>query len=148
EGLCAFDIHWRIANPQVFAAAVGYDELASRSRPVPALGPHARTLCPVDALVLACIHRVAHHGDSDDLFWLWDVHLLASALSPEDVDLLVDVASRSAMRAVCAHTLQAAFDRFATPHAEELIDRVKPPPGHEEESASFLAGGLRQVDIL
>ena len=57
------DLHWRIANPLVFARALSFEELRGRAIPVPALGPHARTLGLADALFLACLHRVAHHGD-------------------------------------------------------------------------------------
>ena len=59
-----YDFHWKIANPQPFADALAFGELMKRSIEIAALGAHARTLGPLDALLLACIHRVAHHGDS------------------------------------------------------------------------------------
>jgi len=34
---------------------------------VPAFGEQARTLAPVQALLLACVHRVAHHDNSERL---------------------------------------------------------------------------------
>ena len=37
----------------------------------------------MDALFVACVHRVAHHDDAIDLLWLWDIHLLASRLSAD-----------------------------------------------------------------
>ena len=57
------DLHWKIAIPQLFADAVTVEELMSRSLPVTALGPTARTLSIADALFVACVHRVAHHQD-------------------------------------------------------------------------------------
>ncbi len=76
------DLHWRIANPLVFARALSFAELRGRAIPVPGLGPHARTLGLADALLLACLHRVAHHADEIQLLWLWDVHLLIQHASP------------------------------------------------------------------
>src|SRR5262249_30034460 len=98
---------------------------------------------------LACTHRVAHHYDSDDLAWLWDVHLLAGALDADDAAAFVAEAARSATRAVCAHTLSLAHARFGTPAPGALIERVRPRAGDREEaSARFLGGALSQAEIL
>lgn len=145
----ALDVHWRIVNAHAFADAIGFDEFEASRIPVSGLGAHAWTLCTPYALALACIHRVAHHRNSDHLLWLWDVHLLASALRDAESGVFVELASRSATRAVCAHTLDAAATRFRTPAAVPLIDRVRPRPGDAKEaSARFLGPGLSQADIL
>jgi hypothetical protein len=145
----AVDIHWRIVNAHAFADAIGFDAFEAARIPVPGLGAHAWTLCVPHALALACMHAVAHHPNSEDLLWLWDVHLLASAMQGAERVVFVDLASRSAARAVCAHTLAAASARFPTPAAAALSERVRPRPGDAEEaSARFLAGGLSQADIL
>lgn len=147
--LHAIDLHWRVANPQLFAYSVDYEDLAASRVPVPALGPHAWTASPAYALVLACIHRVAHHQDSDSLLWIWDVHQLVTSLSDDDAARVVDLASKASMRAVCAHMLGLAAAQFPTRSAHELIARVRPLPGAAiEASARFLGGGLRLVDIL
>jgi hypothetical protein len=79
------DLHWQVNNRQVFAQALRFDEVRARSVPVPPLGPAARALCPTDALLLACMHRAAHLGASgtegDRLLWLYDIHLLATAMT-------------------------------------------------------------------
>ena len=147
--LHAIDVHWRVANPQLFAYSVDYDDLAASRVPVPALGPHAWTTSLSHTLVLACIHRVAHHQDSDRLLWIWDIHQLMTACSEQDAARVVDLASKASMRAVCAHTLEVAAAQFHTRSAPKLIARVRPVPGAEAEaSARFLGGGLRLVDIL
>ena len=64
-----FDCHWRISTQSVFADVLTFDEVAPRSIPVPALGEHARTLAPVDALLLACVHPVMHHRNAESLLW-------------------------------------------------------------------------------
>ena len=55
------DVHWRVLNPQRFAGLLSYDEIAAAAVPLPALGPGARTPAAVHALLLACVHRLAHH---------------------------------------------------------------------------------------
>lgn len=147
--LHALDVHWRVANPQAFAHSLGFDELAASRRPVPALGAHAWTLSPAHGLLLACIHRAAHHPDSDRLLWIHDVHALATSLAADEAAVLVEVASRARVRAVCAHALGLAWSVYGDPATQALIARVRPEPGAEPEaSARFLEGGLRQVDIL
>ena len=145
----ALDVHWRIVNAHAFADAVAFDEFAAARLPVPGLGAHAWTLSVPHALALACIHPIAHHPNSDDLLWLWDVHLLASAMDEADRAVFVDLASRSAARAVCAYSLTAAHAAFHTPAAAPLIDRVRPGAGDAAEaSAGFLTRRLSQADIL
>jgi hypothetical protein len=143
------DLHWKVAVPHIFGDALGFEELASRAVPIPVLGPDARTLSSVDALLLACLHRVAHHEDAIDLLWLWDIHLLASCLSEPRRVFFTGLAASRSMRAVCARGLELASACFATPHASDLIAALRPaadaPP---EPSLSFLGGALRQVDLL
>jgi hypothetical protein len=143
------DLHWKIAVPRIFGDAAGFDELASRAVPITALSPDAWTLSPADSLFLACLHRVAHHQDAADLLWLWDIHLLASSLSDRERLSFTGLAGQRAMRAVCARGLELALARFATPRAPELIAALHPSPNEAEEpSATFLRGGMRQVDLL
>ena len=63
----AFDVHWKVSNRQAFADCFSFDELWERRIPIPALGVHAATVSRVDALILALVHRAAHHPGSRDL---------------------------------------------------------------------------------
>jgi hypothetical protein len=82
---CNYDLHWRISNnDRRFARVFSHEHLSARAVDVHAMGEHARTLEPVDALVLACMHRAGHYSHSGDrLIWLYDIHLLAGALDEE-----------------------------------------------------------------
>ena len=51
----------RICSP----ALLEFRELASRAAPVPAPGPAAKGLDAVDALLMAAVHRAAHHYGSN-----------------------------------------------------------------------------------
>ena len=149
DGLHTLDVHWRVSNVRVFADGIDDRDLTAAMVPVPALGPHAWTISSAHALVLACVHRVAHHWDSDNLLWLMDIHLMASQLSAREADEVVTLASRWAVRAVCARGIGLAAGNFATATAADLIARVRPREGAAiEPSAEFIGGTLRLVDLL
>src|SRR5262249_51048204 len=114
------DVHWKIANPQLFADALTFDDLHARAIAVPRLGPAARTLSAPAAVVLACIHRVAHHADAIDLVWVWDIHLLVKDMTAREREQIVMTARRAAVCAVCARGIQLAADYCSTPGASTL----------------------------
>ena len=141
------DLHWRVANPRVFADAISFDRAWSSALSVPMLGPRARTLDYPDALLLACIHRVAHHRDSTHLLWLWDIHLLAGQLTSEQWNRFIGDAERSQMRGVSARGLALARARFGTRIPGPVIDRLDDSAGNES-AAQFIGGSLRLIDVL
>jgi hypothetical protein len=142
------DLHWKISNARVFGDAIGFDELLARAVPVPVLGAGARTLSGVDALFVACVHRVAHHEDALDLLWLWDIHLLASRLSPVEIERFIQLAADKRMRSVCARGLALAGECFHTPGAGRLVAALQRGRSDGEPSARFVGGGLRMVDVV
>jgi hypothetical protein len=144
----ALDIHRRISNVRAFADVLTYDDLSRDAVPVPSLGPHAWSPSPVHALLIACVHRVAHHGDTDRLLWLFDVHLLAEGLSPREHGSFTALAVARRVRAVCIKTLGLAQVAFGGRH---VMWPTSPADarGIVEPTAAFLRpGGLRQIDLL
>jgi len=142
------DVHWRIANPRVFAEAITFDDLSASAVPVPRLGAGARAPSNPDALLLACVHRVAHHGDAVDLLWLWDIHLLVARLTGGERAAFADRAHRASMCAVCVRGVALANELFATPNCAETIAILQQRwDGAEEPSARFL-GGVRPIEVL
>ncbi len=110
----AFDFHWKISTQSMFASVLQYDELAAAAVPVPALGPHARCAGAIHALLLACIHPVMHHRNTDRLIWLYDIHLLMSRLSDVELERFVNLAVDTRVAAICRHQLMLAQGRFGT----------------------------------
>lgn len=110
----AFDVHWRLSCPQVFAHVLRYDELAATAVPLPRLGPSARGPSNVHALLVACVHRVAHHAETEELKWLWDIHLLASSFTSDAWEVFVGLASERKVATVCRHSLERAAHWFHT----------------------------------
>jgi len=142
------DLHWRIANPQRFANALAFDEMRSRAIEIPALGRHARTLGYVDALFLACVHQVAHHGDEIQLLWLWDVHLLIQRLSRPDRKQFLRLTEREAMCAVCWRSVELSRHYFATTGARELADELRESAKARNEPSAGFMSNARLVNVL
>lgn len=139
------DLHWRVSNLHLFAGALPFESAWTASISVRDIEPPSRTLSLPDALLLACIHRVAHHHDAPDLLWLWDIHLIASSLTAEERDRFVSHAERTRVRAVAARGLELARERFGTPSAQEMLVSLT-QAGPVEPTARFVGGGLRQLD--
>jgi len=142
---CEYDFHWQVANPELFAHVLTFEELEMSARPIPALSEHARAPGDLQSLFLACIHRVAHHYDDDSLVWLYDIHLLSPRLRDDDWDRFVELAQRTSTRTICAHGLRAAADAFGTALPPSILARLSTT--EREASAAFLAPSLRTIDV-
>jgi hypothetical protein len=138
------EIHTRLLTPSAFADALPFDEGFARAIPVAELGG-ALTLAPVHALLLACLHRVAHHFDAPRLIWLYDIHLLAGRLGPSDWHELVAVAARAEVRAVTWSGLHAAAAAFGT-RLPGAVQHALDVPLHEA-SAVFLGSRITEFGV-
>jgi hypothetical protein len=143
------DLHWKIANPQVFADFLSFEEVVEQAVAVPVLGPGAWGLSPVHALLVACVHRVAHHYDASRLVWLYDIHLLASALTTDEWTRFDELARHRGVARVCRRSLDASAEALGTrvPDGVAVIDGADVEKG-EQETAAFLGGGRRQVSVV
>jgi hypothetical protein len=142
------DVHWKLARPQAFAQAVTYGGLLGESVPIPALGRHALAAGDVDALVIACAHRVAHHSHEPRLIWLYDIHLLAERLGFEGLRRTAEVAGRRRLGAVCASGLSAAHDWFGTPLPAGLIDALNERSRESREESRELIESSTNLRVL
>jgi hypothetical protein len=137
------DLHWRVVNPLAFAHAVSFDELLSRAIRIPALGSTAQTLASGDALFLACVHLVAHHpqghkgGDTPELLWLLDIHLLVRLLDARERERFLGLAARKGMPAVCRRALQWTACCFA---AEAEAALIRDLPNNVATDVSYAFG--------
>jgi len=69
-------------------------------------------LKPVHALVLACMHRVAHGGER--LIWLYDLHLILEGLSQSETRDFIETAREKGVWTLCAGSIALARCRFRT----------------------------------
>ena len=141
------DLHWRIANPQQFGGVLDDDELLADAVEAPALGSGARVAGPVHALLLACVHPVAHHGGADRLIWTMDVHLLASRLGTAEWTRFAALAVARSVAGVAAHGLETAASAFGTPVPADVRARLA-RAGRGEATAAYLAPARRHVQTI
>ena len=142
------DVHWRISNVLALAGVLTYADVAARACPLPQVSAEALAPCPMHSLLIACVHRVAHHRNSTNLLWLYDVALLANSLAEHERAACAALVAERQVRAVCAASLQRAADAFGGA-AADLARRVAPAPGAAAEpTAALLVPRLRLVDLL
>ncbi len=142
------DVHWRIVNPQLFADLPAYDELAARAATIDVRGQSMRTPRAVDALLLACVHRAAHHDLSDDLIWLYDIHLVAERFTAEEWTDFIALAATHRVRALCADALRTARDCFHTALPPDVTSQDGAHVERTERSTVYLRKDLTRLDRL
>lgn len=144
------DLHWRLASPQVFAHVLSFEELRAGAVPLPALGATASGPSNVHALLIACMHRVAHHHDEAEQFkWLYDIHLVASALSEREWREFVDLAVAREIGAVTHESLERTRAWFATPVPEAVLNDPRLVTAAEHEgTAAFLRVRPKAHEVL
>jgi hypothetical protein len=140
----AVDLHWRLANPQRFGAVLTCEEMAASAVPIARLGDRARGLSQTHALLVACIHPTAHHRHAQRLIWQYDVHLLASRLTPAEWDAFAALAVERQVTSVCRRTLDLVQHRFGTAIPESTLARVTAGPA-DRATAAYLSPGRRQI---
>jgi Uncharacterised nucleotidyltransferase len=142
------DVHWRVANPKAFADRLMYDELRRDAVPVSRLGLNAFAPSPVHALLIACLHRTAHHGTSTRLIWLYDIHLLANQLSENDWQDLANLARERRLAAVVFSGLDAASHKIGTVVPRVVVDRLRADVADTEADVlAFLSGPQPQMQV-
>lgn len=108
------DLHWRALNPQVFSRTFPFQELRAAAVRLPGPGRFARGLGPEHALLLACVHPIAHHDGDMRLIWLYDIHLLASRFDAAAWRRVVGMAAQYQLLDPCRHSLRRAMETFWT----------------------------------
>jgi hypothetical protein len=142
------DVHWRIAIPKAFADRLGYEELRRDAVSVAALGPHAFAPSPPLALLIACLHRTAHHGTSDRLVWLYDIHLLATVLSAAEWGVVASRAADTGLAPVVAAGLEDASARLGTSVPPAVLARLREAGATPDpDVVMFLAGEPPRIQI-
>ncbi len=120
------DAHWKASNCAMYANALDFERMLPVAVALPALGPGARGLSDMHALVLACLHRVCNLplGVGDRLIGLYDIHLLAKRCAPHDFDRLCDIAVEHGLAGACWDGLREAGAVFATPLPHGILDAL------------------------
>ncbi|MHB8789335.1 MAG: nucleotidyltransferase domain-containing protein [Desulfobulbaceae bacterium] len=123
----SFDVHWRISNSARYARVLDFDEVFDRSVLLRMVG--ARALGNADALLLACIHLAGNPlHDASRLLWIYDVHLLATAMHPGELLDLAKLAVARQVQDVCLQALAKSRQCFATSIPAEVMELMSASP--------------------
>jgi putative nucleotidyltransferase-like protein len=145
--LYLFDIHLKISNVLVYADRLTYDEIRADAVSMPRLDSHALAPSPVHSLFIACVHRIAHHADTDDLLWLYDIHLLAGSLTESERERALTLAQAKQLSAVLLRGIERAGRAVGQSAPEVMIERLRdlasrePPP-------PLVGSGTRMIDVV
>lgn len=134
------DLHWRITNRPLFRDLFSFAELDARAIEIPGIGPAARTPCTVHALILACVHPVAHHHSDWPLMWLYDISLLAERLDSTEWTEFRDLATTKRVSFICKRTFELASGYFGEGswwHRSQ-VSAIPGKRQSEEPSAAYL----------
>jgi hypothetical protein len=144
-----YDVHWDVANSPVVRDALPFEELLSRAIAVPRIAPNALAPSHVDALLLACIHRVAHHHDIERLIWLYDIHLLRETMSADEHARFWRLVAERRVVAICERSIELADEWFApAPHDRARNWLSEDERTRDEPSAAFLDAGRTRGAVL
>ena len=133
-----YDIHWDVTNSPVVRDAMPFDELFARAISVPRISPHARGLSHPDALLLACLHRVAHHHDNERLIWLYDVHLLRERMGLEEHEAFWRRAAEKRCVAIAERTIALTDEWFAGVSHDRAADWLSVEERERDEPSAAL----------
>jgi hypothetical protein len=142
----SWDLHWRLTTSEALREALPEGELWAHAEPRPDLDG-ARVPKYAEALVLACIHRLAHHFDDPRLIWLWDIRLLLEAMDGRETERFFRLAARAPSAAACGRSLAMARERCGAPVPGLLLPIVDMAnPG---APVAFLwSGSRRRISYL
>lgn len=141
------DLHWKVVNPQVLADVLSFEDAWAGSQPAPALGPAARVPSPVASVVLACVHRLAHHQGQDRLIWLQDLKLLTVRFGPDEWNALCDLAAARGVAAICLDGLLRAHRALAAPLPATVVTRLD-AAGRSESTRRYVEDAVPKRDVL
>ena len=121
---CIVDLHVRALNPPALAERIAFGDLNQRSVALPALHAAARGLSDDAALVLACVHRLAHHSGEPRLSWDWDVLLLMRRAGMETSETMAALAREWGAGRFVAEEVRRVAARFHTPLDAPLLHAI------------------------
>lgn len=140
------DVHWGTSN-HAELRALGFDELLAESVAVPDLGADTRMPCLEHALVLACLHRLAHRheGEENRLIWLYDIHLLLQGMSDEQWLRFTAIVASKGTGPACREGIERAQQTFGTVIPAERASQIRTMPVAEGDAIS--SRSLLQRDL-
>ena len=142
-----FDVHWKISNALAYADRLSYDEIRAEAVSMPRLDSRALAPSAVHSLAVACVHRIAHHADTDDLLWLYDIHLLARSLTEAEWRRALALAEAKQLCAVLLRGIERAGSAIGQSAPGHVIQRLS-ELSSREPAAPLLGSPARTIDLV
>jgi hypothetical protein len=146
-GQHVIDVHWKIVNPQILANVMSFADVWSESREIHLRGSVIRVPASEWSLLLACVHRLAHHQAQERLIWLYDIQLLADALTPAGWERFTTIAAQRQVSAICADGLAAAI-RLMDARIPTAVVSTLDDQGQQDPSRRYTVREQRRLDVL
>jgi hypothetical protein len=122
------DLHWQFCSRPVLLGALPLAQVLQQSTAYDAaVATDYGLRLPAldDALLLACIHRRAHHRDAERWIWLLDIVLLWEQLHEAQRAALVDKAIAGAVAALLGDALRRVAQLLPTPADSQLLIKLE-----------------------
>jgi hypothetical protein len=107
------DLHWELSNVAIFSQVLPFEEAFKNSVKISAL-EGSKTLSDHHSLLVACMHRVAHHFDTENLLWLYDIHILSQGRNEIWFQKFYKLAKEKKVWNVCARGFQLSSQWHGT----------------------------------
>jgi hypothetical protein len=136
------DLHRRLFSQPLLARALTFEEVWQAGASLDA----SRAPFPSHALLIAALHRIAHHAEQLERWvWLWDVHVLVQR-EPACLAAAMQAARSAGVAALLGVTLRDTARVFDTPVDVAVVDDLI-GCAQKERSARLLRpmGGLRRM---
>ena len=143
----AIDLHWRVSAPLVLRDVRPPAALLADATPIPALGPAGRGPALHDALLIACVHLIAHHRDTPRFLWLHEIAAIARALDADGVERFARTAQAEAVRGICGVALRRAHDVTNDTSLAGVIARLDAMSASDEPSARLLTTSRKAGEL-
>jgi len=125
-----WDLHWAISNRPLFADRLSYADLIETGERARAGDTSFIVPSKVNSLLIACLHLIGHHAADIRLIWLYDIHLLAHALTESRLQDFVDAAgSRAEIRSACHAALATTQRYMPAARTQALMSSLDPGSG-------------------
>jgi hypothetical protein len=144
----ALDLHWRLAAPLVFRHVLPVSTVRLSRVHVPQLGAQAWGPSAPHALIIACVHLVAHHRRDPLLLWLQEIARLAETLDDAGMAAFDETVDAARVSAVCASALDRARHFFDGPALASLAERARARVGTRTEPSARLLTIARPIDDM
>ncbi len=143
--LC-IDLHWRLTNHWLLSAPIDFETLWRDKQAVPNLNQHAYRCSNVWSIIIACIHRSVHQRylayessgfrrfESDFTIWIYDIHLLAAALTPNDWRQVSALSNEKRFGRLVADGLLRSHTLFDTKVPDDVMSELNSAANQFEPS--------------